>query len=82
MVLDGYEADLQALEDGINKIIPPQVDTAGLMWGRLNLLDRKLNDIEYFYTSRLQGEPASGVSDVHFHPLERRAFRATVSLGF
>jgi glutamate-1-semialdehyde aminotransferase len=38
--LDGYEADLQALEHGVNKIIPPQLDTAGLMWGRLNLLDR------------------------------------------
>jgi hypothetical protein len=38
-ILNGYEADLQALEDGINKIIPPLLDTAGLMWGRLHLLD-------------------------------------------
>jgi hypothetical protein len=33
-----------------------------------NLLDREDNDIEYFYTSRLQGEPAAGVDDRHFHP--------------
>lgn len=38
--MDGYEADLKALEDGINKIIPPHLETAGKMWGQLNLLER------------------------------------------
>jgi outer membrane receptor protein involved in Fe transport len=33
-----------------------------------NLFDRKANDIDYFYASRLAGEPATGVDDVHFHP--------------
>lgn len=42
----------------------------------LNLLDREDNDIEYFYASRLQGEPAGGFDDVHLHPAEPRMFRA------
>jgi outer membrane receptor protein involved in Fe transport len=47
-----------------------------------NLFNRKANDIDYFYASRLQGEPAEGVNDVHFHPVESRAFRATVAVTY
>ena len=45
-----------------------------------NLLDSNENDISYFYASRLPDEPAEGVEDIHFHPLEPRTVRATVSL--
>lgn len=44
-----------------------------------NLFDRKASDIDYFYASRLQREPAGGVDDVHFHPVEPRALRATLA---
>jgi hypothetical protein len=47
-----------------------------------NLFDRKASDIDYFYASRLQGEPAGGVNDVHFHPVEPRALRATLALTY
>jgi outer membrane receptor protein involved in Fe transport len=47
-----------------------------------NLFDRKASDIEYFYRSRLPGEPAGGVEDVHFHPVEPRTFRVTLSARF
>ena len=47
-----------------------------------NLFDRKASDIDYFYASRLPGEPAGGVSDVHFHPVEPRALRATLALTY
>ena len=47
-----------------------------------NLFDRKASDIDYFYASRLAGEPAAGVEDVHFHPVEPRRFRLTVTAGF
>jgi outer membrane receptor protein involved in Fe transport len=40
-----------------------------------NVLDREENDIEYFYASRLAGEPLEGVEDIHFHPAEPRAVR-------
>jgi hypothetical protein len=44
-----------------------------------NLFDQQANDIDYFYESRLPGEPAIGVEDVHFHPLQSRSLRAYVS---
>jgi outer membrane receptor protein involved in Fe transport len=47
-----------------------------------NLLDREDTDIEYLYTSRLPGEPAEGVEDVHFHPIERLALRIGVEMRF
>ena len=45
-----------------------------------NLLDAPDNDIEYFYTSRLPGEPLSGVADIHFHPALKRTARVSVSV--
>jgi outer membrane receptor protein involved in Fe transport len=47
----------------------------------LNLLDAKANDIQYFYASRLAGEPADGVEDIHFHPVEPRQIRAALVWG-
>ena len=47
-----------------------------------NLFDRKASDIDYFYTSRLRGEPAGGVDDVHFHPVEPRTGRVSVTARF
>jgi outer membrane receptor protein involved in Fe transport len=44
-----------------------------------NLFDRKDNDVEYYYESRLPGE-AAPVADVHFHPVERRSVRLTLTL--
>jgi hypothetical protein len=47
-----------------------------------NLFNRSASDIDYFYTSRLRGEPTAGVADIHFHPVEPRAVRFTVSASF
>lgn len=44
-----------------------------------NLLDSDDDDIAYFYASRLPGEPLAGVEDIHFHPLEPRSIRGTVT---
>jgi hypothetical protein len=46
-----------------------------------NLLDRKLNDIEYFYESKLPGE-AAAVADRHVHPAEPRTVRLALRVGF
>jgi hypothetical protein len=48
----------------------------------LNLIDRKNNDISYYYSSRLPGEPLAGVSDVHVHPSEPRTLRLTTRVRF
>jgi hypothetical protein len=47
-----------------------------------NLFDRKGSDIDYYYASRLKGEPASGVEDIHFHPVEPRTMRITLNANF
>ncbi|KQQ40102.1 TonB-denpendent receptor [Duganella sp. Leaf126] len=47
-----------------------------------NLLNRKASDIDYYYASRLPGEPADGVNDLHFHPVEPRTARLTLSHRF
>ncbi len=47
-----------------------------------NLFDRKASDIDYFYASRLNGEPAGGFDDIHFHPVEPRSFRVTLTANF
>jgi outer membrane receptor protein involved in Fe transport len=33
-----------------------------------NLLNQKYDEVQFFYTSRLRGEPVEGVADVHFTP--------------
>ena len=47
-----------------------------------NLFDSKTNDITYYYTSRLPGEPAEGFADLHFHPTESRTFRLGLLYDF
>jgi hypothetical protein len=46
-----------------------------------NLANRRDSAIDYFYESRLQGE-AQGSEDVHFHPIETRSFRVTLTASF
>ena len=48
----------------------------------LNLLDSDDHDIDYFYASRLSGEPTIGVEDIHFHIFEPRQFRFQASWLF
>lgn len=47
-----------------------------------NLFDRKASDIDYYYKSRLPGEPADGVNDIHFHPVEPRTARLSLTARF
>jgi len=47
----------------------------------LNLFDSDDRDIEYFYASRLEGEPLEGVEDLHFHRFEPRQVRVTLKIN-
>jgi len=47
----------------------------------LNLLASDTHDIDYYYGSQLAGE-TQPVEDFHFHPIESRTYRATVSYHF
>lgn len=56
-------------------------------WGRVslecfNLLDARVSDVDYFYTSRLRGEPEGGADDVHSHPQAPRTFRLRLAASF
>ncbi len=46
-----------------------------------NLTNRRQSAIEYYYASRLPGE-AAAVDDIHFHPIEPRTFRVTLTVNF
>ena len=49
----------------------------------LNLFDSNDDDITYFYESRISSaEPAGGVADRHFHPVEPRSLRTAITYRF
>jgi outer membrane receptor protein involved in Fe transport len=47
-----------------------------------NLFDTKASDIDYYFTSRLPGEPLAGIDDRHFHPAVPRTLRLAASIAF
>ena len=65
----------------VNAELGYQFAGARLEAGILNLLGSRDRDIQYFYASRLPGEPADGVADVHFHPAEPRQVRVSLEWG-
>jgi hypothetical protein len=55
-------------------------------WAKLtldlfNLFDAQVDDIAYFYKSRLRSEPAAR-DGIHFHPAEKRSLRLAASFRF
>jgi hypothetical protein len=48
----------------------------------LNLFDSSDSDIDYYYTSRLPGEPTDGVADRHLHPIEPLSFRLGIAARY
>ncbi len=59
----------------VNKDMKVSVDV-------FNLFNRKASDIDYYYASRLPGEAAGGVNDIHFHPVEPRSVRVMLTANF
>jgi hypothetical protein len=64
-----------------------QVTFRPAAWVRLsadvfNIFDAQVDDIAYYYTSRLPGEPDTGKKDIHFHPAEKRGGRLTAAFTF
>ena len=47
-----------------------------------NLTNRQASAIDYYYRSRLKGEPAAGVNDIHLHPIESRSFRVSLAWSY
>jgi hypothetical protein len=57
-------------------------NNARLVLEAFNLLDAEVSDIDYFYASRLAGEPADGVEDIHTHPALPRSARVGIQFSF
>ncbi|MEM7351189.1 MAG: TonB-dependent receptor [Acidobacteriota bacterium] len=87
-----YFGDVPLIEDG-----SVTWDSSSIVNGRLgyrfakglelslevfNLLDSEDSDIEYFYASRLPGEPLGGFEDVHFHPMPERSARLVATWSY
>ncbi len=85
LIEDGSEESRASLQ--INTRIGYRKNDWEVSLDCLNLLDRKDNDIEYFYESLLPGEaagtgPTGGHEDIHLHPSEPRTFRVTFTKRF
>ena len=55
---------------------------ARLVLEAFNIFDANVSDIDYFYASRLAGEPDEGVEDIHTHPALPRSARIGIQLTF
>jgi hypothetical protein len=47
-----------------------------------NLFNRAVSDVDYYFVSRLPGEPLAGVADVMTHPTLSRSARLNLAVGF
>jgi outer membrane receptor protein involved in Fe transport len=47
-----------------------------------NVLNAQGSEIDYYYRSRLPGEPLDGVADIHFHPTLPRTAHVNLVVGF
>ena len=47
-----------------------------------NLANAAVSDIDYYFASRLPGEPLGGVEDIHTHPAVPRTARVSFVVGF
>lgn len=65
----------------VNASIGHSLRRARITASVFNLLGSTARDIQYYYASRLAGEAVGGVNDVHFHPVEPRQLRISVSFG-
>ena len=64
-----------------NLLLRRRAGRATLSLEVLNLFDSDDDDIQYFYASRLPGEPAEGIEDLHLHPFEPRTVRVGLRIA-
>jgi hypothetical protein len=55
---------------------------ARLVLELFNVFDAKVSDIDYYYASRLAGEPDEGIEDIHTHPSLPRSARVSLQFSF
>ncbi|KFZ38765.1 TonB-dependent receptor [Shewanella mangrovi] len=81
-VLDSFKADEADASTLVNLSMGYRWHEWDLRAEVLNLFDRHDHDIDYWYESRLSGESANGIEDLHFHPVEPRMLRVSLSYHY
>ena len=66
----------------VNARLEYQIGRIELAADLLNVFNARDNEIEYFYASRLPGEPAGGIEDRHVRPIEPRQLRLSAKVSF
>ncbi len=66
----------------VNLRIGRDWDRWGVYLDVLNALDSSEHDIDYYYASRLAGEPDGGFDDIHFHIFQPRSLRLSFKYAF
>lgn len=66
----------------VNARLEYQIGSVELAADLLNVFNARDNEIEYFYASRLPGEPAEGIEDRHVRPIEPRQLRVSAKVTF
>lgn len=79
-------AEDNSVEGGSTTVINLQagysfLDNLAIRVDAFNLFNSSDDDISYFFESRLPGEAAGGVGDVHFHSVEPRTIRLSLQLS-
>ena len=86
-----YFGEVPLIEDGsiksegstyANLVLGWLMDDWQVQLDILNIFDSNDHDIDYFYASRLAGEPANGYEDIHYHIFEPRQIRFYLSKEF
>ena len=86
-----YFGEVPLVEDGTIKSDGSTYSNLALGWSMddwqvqldiLNIFDSSDHDVDYFYASRLAGEPLGGYEDIHYHIFEPRQIRLYLSRDF
>ena len=86
-----YFGEVPLVEDGTIKSDGSTYANLALGWSMddwqvqldiLNIFDSSDHDVDYFYASRLAGEPLVGYEDIHYHIFEPRQIRLYLSRDF
>ena len=86
-----YFGEVPLVEDGTIKSDGSTYANLALGWSMdnwqvqldiLNIFDSSDHDVDYFYASRLAGEPLGGYEDIHYHIFEPRQIRLYLSRDF
>lgn len=73
--LDSFDNVQSDATTTVNLRVGKTIKTVDIGLDIINLFDSEDHDIDYLYASRLNGEIADGVEDIHYHPLEPRTAR-------